>query len=473
MPRTSGAVTLVFRCFACPRVCRKTLNPRWLRHATFRAATELTSPTVFNFALINPAPTAGPSSSLALPIVEPSPTPFQLTPSRTLVGTSPVPVTITGAGFIPASTVLIDGNPHATTFVSTTQLAFTLSPAEIATTATRQVAVSNPMPGGGSSAPLAFQIENPAPSNLTLNPATYAARSPDTTVNLLGINFVPSSIVSVDAIPRATTFVDPTHLTITLTAAELATQGTHTLSVSTPAPGGGSSNAVTYAVTAPAWQGKTIAAFGDDSFAWRNAPAAIATALGANLKWSSSQNGRTLHDIFVNYTGNSPLGVSDGTYTPIGNTLPQDLAGVDLVLIDLGINDLTATSVLGTYSDPPTSSTLVGLIRRALEAIFTANPSVRVVWVSPYDMLSRPYASPTGPIISTLQLVCQDYGVPVLDMGTNSGITSYNSYATSAGIYGTIGFLDGDGTHLSALGQAQLFVPYITRALALYSPVLP
>jgi hypothetical protein len=66
-----------------------------------------------------------------------------------------------------------------------------------------------------------------------------------------GSNFISGSTVQWNGNNRTTTYVSGTQLTAAITAADIATAGTTNVTVVNPAPGGGTSSAVTLAVNAP------------------------------------------------------------------------------------------------------------------------------------------------------------------------------------------------------------------------------
>ncbi len=114
-----------------------------------------------------------------------------------------------------------------------------------------EVTVFNPLPAGGLSAAATFTIVNPAPSisNLSQNTATLGASAFSLTIT--GSNFVPGSVCQWNGLARVTTFVSSTQITGAITAADLAVVKTNAVSVFNPGPGGGTSSAVNFDVTAP------------------------------------------------------------------------------------------------------------------------------------------------------------------------------------------------------------------------------
>jgi hypothetical protein len=86
---------------------------------------------------------------------------------------------------------------------------------------------------------------NPIPFlNQTLNPAAVSPGGPGFILSVSGAGFVSGAIVDLNGVPLPTTFVDGEHLTANVSAAEIATAGTASVTVVNPAPGGGRSNSV-------------------------------------------------------------------------------------------------------------------------------------------------------------------------------------------------------------------------------------
>lgn len=90
---------------------------------------------------------------------------------------------------------------------------------------------------------------NPVPSISSISPSTAFSGGPGFTLTVNGSGFVSSSVINVQVGntfgPRPTTFVSPTQLTVQITANDIANSGQIGISVTNPAPGGGTSNTVT------------------------------------------------------------------------------------------------------------------------------------------------------------------------------------------------------------------------------------
>ena len=89
---------------------------------------------------------------------------------------------------------------------------------------------------------------NPVPSVRSLSPAAAAVGGAAFTLTVNGNGFVGASVVRWNGSNRPTTFVSSTQLRAAIGAADIASLGTALVSVATPAPGGGVSPAVSFAV---------------------------------------------------------------------------------------------------------------------------------------------------------------------------------------------------------------------------------
>ena len=92
------------------------------------------------------------------------------------------------------------------------------------------------------------------PTITSISPTSTIAGSGQFTLTVNGTNFVstsPASTVNWNGSPLTTTFVSSTQLTAIVPAANVATVGTASVTVVNPAPGGGTSNSVTFTINPP------------------------------------------------------------------------------------------------------------------------------------------------------------------------------------------------------------------------------
>ena len=107
--------------------------------------------------------------------------------------------------------------------------------------------------GGGTSPSLINQPvsngSNPAPTITTISPNSTVAGGAAFTLTINGTNFVAGSMVNFGGSALATTYVNPTQLTAAIPAASIASTGTPAVTVTNPAPGGGTSKAINFTIT--------------------------------------------------------------------------------------------------------------------------------------------------------------------------------------------------------------------------------
>ncbi len=117
-----------------------------------------------------------------------------------------------------------------------------------------------------TTAPGSVTINNPVPSVSTISPDTKDAGDPAFTLTVNGSNFVPTSVVNFAGVPRATTIVSATELTVGILANDVVVGGLYNITVSNPSPAGGTSNAkvltVNYVIEASAGGHGSITASG-------------------------------------------------------------------------------------------------------------------------------------------------------------------------------------------------------------------
>ncbi|MDJ0909434.1 MAG: hypothetical protein QNI99_09575 [Woeseiaceae bacterium] len=217
------------------------------------AAAGTASVTVFS-----PAPGGGSSAAQTFTIDNaaadnPVPVLTAINPNNAVEGSSAFALTVTGSDFIAGSVVRWNGADRQTTYVSPTELQAAITAADIAAAGTASVTVFSPAPGGGSSATQTFTIDNavadnPVPVLTAINPNNVDEGSSAFALAVTGADFVPGSVVRWNGADRQTTYVSPTELQATITAADVATAGNAAVTVFTPTPGGGTSAAQTFTI---------------------------------------------------------------------------------------------------------------------------------------------------------------------------------------------------------------------------------
>ena len=186
---------------------------------------------------INPAPST-------VPVIT------SLSPSGTSAGGASFIFDVMGNNFVSLATVTVNGSARQTIFVNSTFLEAVLNSSDTSTAGTLQIAVVNPSPGGGSSLSFPFSVKNLVPAVTSVTPSAIIAGSPSAAIALVGTGFVSNSVVTINGAPRLTTYTSASQVSASLSAGDYAAAGVDQVQVVNPAPGGGTSNVVTFAVNA-------------------------------------------------------------------------------------------------------------------------------------------------------------------------------------------------------------------------------
>ncbi len=195
-------------------------------------------------------PSGGTSGALTFTVNNTAPSLASISPTTIAAGGGAFTLTVNGGNFVDGSVVQVNGSGRTTTFVSNSQLTATILASDIASPGTLSITVAN-APGGGTSAAVTLTVTNPVPSLSSISPNSATAGSAGFTLTVTGGNFVSGSVVQVNGANRATTFVSSTQLTAAIPASDLAVAALLSVTVFTPAPGGGTSAAVTFTVNNP------------------------------------------------------------------------------------------------------------------------------------------------------------------------------------------------------------------------------
>jgi N-acetylneuraminic acid mutarotase len=149
------------------------------------------------------------------------------------------------------SEIRFNGVGRTTFFSEETLIRTTVTAAELTSLAVINVTVFNPAPAGGTSGSATFSIVNPLPVTTLVTPTQFVVGSTTQEINVMGTDFVPSSVGLWNGNPRTTNFVSSTELTVSIPASDLTTAGDNNFAVMTPAPGGGTSTTTVISVVNP------------------------------------------------------------------------------------------------------------------------------------------------------------------------------------------------------------------------------
>ncbi len=188
------------------------------------------------------------TQTVQLIAVNPKPTITSISPSSATAGSAGFTLTVNGKEFVSTSAVNWAGSPRATTFVSATQITAIVNAADVAKGGTFAVTVTNPAPGGGTSAGSNFVVDNPVPTLTSISPNSATHGGKAFTLTATGTNYVSSSVIEWNGTKLTTKCVSSTTLTATVPVADIKTAGTASVTVFNPTPGGGTSAAKTFTI---------------------------------------------------------------------------------------------------------------------------------------------------------------------------------------------------------------------------------
>lgn len=168
-------------------------------------------------------------------------------PATTPAQSSNLTITLNGSNFASTAVVRVNGASRTTTYVSPTQLTFTLLSSDVASARTLTITVLNPNNKISPSASYTIGPPSTTPTITLLSPDHVTAGSGAFTLSVVGTNFVNGSTVKANSASRSTTFVDSQHLTAQMLASDVTTAGSVSIVVNNP--NGQVSTPATFTVT--------------------------------------------------------------------------------------------------------------------------------------------------------------------------------------------------------------------------------
>ncbi|NLF02450.1 MAG: cell shape-determining protein, partial [Anaerolineales bacterium] len=216
--------------------------------------------------VFNPAPGGGASNGVLFTVTNAAPTISLLEPATVVAGSQAFSLTVRGSGFSSGefgSVVRWNGADRQTVYVTRSRVRATISSNDVQTAGVYSVTVFNPTPGGGASNGVLFTVTNPVPVITALAPISKTVGDPTFTLVITGSGFVSSSVVMWAGQSRPMTYTSSTRLEATIYDTDLTTARVVSITVSSPGPGGGTSNQASFTVS-PASGGASLGPIGGD-----------------------------------------------------------------------------------------------------------------------------------------------------------------------------------------------------------------
>jgi hypothetical protein len=297
-------------------------------NATIPASAVMTAGTTAQIVVVTPTPGGGttltnpaPPAATFTVTQPPTPTitslaaqlPGSTTQTSTVASCTPTSFTliVNGTNFVNGGSVVNwNGTPVPTMYVqpaatsgstpppylnATIPYTDTLNPATVPITVSNGSALSNSMNFSvtGPAANL------PAPATTAIAPTGVTAGSGQLTLIVTGSNFSPCSTVQWNGAANATSYLSPAQLTTVIPASDVTTVGTVPVTVSTPTPGGGTSNpAISFTIS-----GLSIASLSASTSSTPMASTPYCSPAGFTLTVNAASGTAFTSDSVVNWNG--------------------------------------------------------------------------------------------------------------------------------------------------------------------------
>ena len=160
------------------------------------------------------------SNSASVSLLYPVPSMTGASPQAVNVASSNTNVTISGMGFSRASILLVDSTSTNASYVSPTQLVFTLATSLETYATLHTIVVSNPSPGGGNSPTASLAVNNLLPNISSITPSSVQTGAPDTVITIRGSYFTPQSQVMFGTFTINSTYISGSEILATIPAAQ-------------------------------------------------------------------------------------------------------------------------------------------------------------------------------------------------------------------------------------------------------------
>ena len=211
-----------------------------------------------NVTAVNPAPSFSVSLPATLTVVTPTATPVltELSSTSAIVGSPTFILSTAGTGLTASCTLEWNGTTLITNYLYNPytggyNLAATIPASLLTTVGSASITANCPTAVTPTSNALTFNITNPPVPTLTSMSVTTGPMATNSNLTISGTGFSAASIVSYNGQALTTTYGSSTSLTATIPASQLPIPGNGSVTVTTPPPGGGTSNALQFTAYVP------------------------------------------------------------------------------------------------------------------------------------------------------------------------------------------------------------------------------
>ncbi|MFM7016179.1 MAG: hypothetical protein ACKOX3_07625 [Bacteroidota bacterium] len=285
-------------------------------------------------------------------------------------------------------------------------------------------------------------LNYPSPTLTSINPTSTNAAGSSFTLTVTGSNFYNTSVVNWNGSARTTTYVNSTTLTAAITAADIATAGTATVTVTNTTPGGGTSSGQTFTINANVSPSIAVTS---------SLTNFIGEALVASASQSYTVSGSSLTDnISISVGAPFELSLNNSTWSN-SLTLTQSGGVVTSSTVYVRLNATASGSFTGTitHSSTGASDQSISLAGSAINASPSVQSAITLTSATANSLtFSLNGGNGSGKILvasaSTVTYVPTDAVAP-------TGVNSNWTLATDQGTGNKIVY-DGSGTSVTVSG---------------------
>jgi len=289
----------------------------------------------------------------------------------------------------------------------------------------------------------------PVPTLASISPTNAPAGSAAITLTINGTGFVNSSVAQVNNVPRSTAFVSSTQLTATLPASDLISIGSLQITVFTPAPGGGTSTALSFGVT-----GVPSVQFSTNTLDFGSETVGTATSSQAIVITNSGSTNLHITGIAVSgdftQTGNCGQSLAVGTTCQVSVAFNPSVAGGrsgSLIVTDDASGSPQSVALSGTGTDMQiTSGSGTGPIATTVSSGQTATYNLNLTSQSgftgavTFSCSGAPQYSTCAVTPSSLNLAANGTAAITVNVLTGQTVSAQLTHSPSV-FFGSVGLL--------------------------------
>ena len=191
---------------------------------------------------------------------------------------------------------------------------------------------------------------NPAPVLTSMSPTHASTGGAAFSLVVTGSDFKNSSVVRWNGVNRTTTYNSATQLTASIAAADIASQGTASVSVFTPTPGGGTSGSLTFTIDPPPSLSVNVTTTGTGT----PATVTLVNGLGGSTDWLGLYATGAGDTSFLSWTYVG-AGVTTRTWT---TNMPATAGTYEFRLYKNGYTRVTTSPTITVVPGPPALTSL-------------------------------------------------------------------------------------------------------------------